>query len=72
MGYRKRIFDPFFTTKVVSSGTSLGLNLAYNIVGAHDGKIDVKSTVDQGTTFRIEVPIDGPSEVKEKANELAA
>ncbi|MEO0514032.1 MAG: ATP-binding protein [Planctomycetota bacterium] len=56
----KRIFDPFFTTKDVGKGTGLGLNLAYNIIQSHDGDITVESTVGQGTTFRITLPIQGP------------
>lgn len=52
-----KIFDPFFTTKDVGKGTGLGLNLAYNIVKKHKGKIQVKSEVGQGTTFTILLPV---------------
>ncbi len=55
-----RIFEPFFTTKEVGKGTGLGLNLAYNIVQDHDGQITACSTVGQGTTFRVELPVAGP------------
>jgi PAS domain S-box-containing protein len=51
-----RIFDPFFTTKKIGKGTGLGLNVAYNIVKKHQGKIDVKSDVGKGTTFIIRIP----------------
>lgn len=64
-----RICDPFFTTKEVGKGTGLGLNLAYNIVLAHEGRIDVKSVVGEGTTFRIELPVAGPSAAKEESHE---
>ncbi len=64
----KRIFDPFFTTKDVGKGTGMGLHLAYKIIEAHQGRIKVESTVDKGTTFRIELPIAGPPEVKETQN----
>ena len=55
-----KIYDPFFTTKDVGKGTGLGLNLAYNIIQSHEGTITVQSEVGKGTTFRIEIPIEGP------------
>ena len=50
------IFDPFFTTKPVGKGTGLGLNVAYNIIQKHRGRINVASKVGQGTTFTIRLP----------------
>ncbi len=51
-----RIFDPFYTTKDVGKGTGLGLNVAYNIIKKHHGKIDVKSDEGKGTTFTVRIP----------------
>ena len=52
-----RIFHPFFTTKPVGEGTGLGLSLSYGIIKAHKGKIYAESTVGQGATFVVELPI---------------
>ncbi|HWF62029.1 MAG TPA: ATP-binding protein [Nitrospira sp.] len=53
------IFDPFFTTKhasAVNEGTGLGLTIAHQIIQEHRGEIQVQSTVEIGTTFRINLP----------------
>ena len=68
----KRIFDPFFTTKDVGKGTGMGLHLAYGIIERHGGRIKVRSTVGEGTTFRVELPLAGPPEVKETQDESVA
>jgi len=54
--YISKIFDPFFTTKEVGKGTGLGMNIAYNIIEEHKGKISVQSTVGKGTTFTVSLP----------------
>ena len=52
-----RIFDPFFTTRGVGKGTGLGLSLVHGIVTDLGGAIDIKSTVGEGTSFVIWLPV---------------
>ena len=53
----KKLFTPFFTTKPIGKGTGLGLPIVYGIVKMHRGQIVVRSEVNQGTTFVIQLPI---------------
>ena len=52
------IFRPFYTTK--GNGTGLGLSLARRIVEEHGGRIDVASSVGEGTRFVVSLPIVRP------------
>jgi two-component system cell cycle sensor histidine kinase/response regulator CckA len=51
-----RIFEPFFTTKRPDQGIGLGLSVAYGIIQAHDGWIEVDSTPGLGSTFKLNIP----------------
>jgi len=55
-----RIFDPFFTTKEPDEGTGLGLMISHQIVANHGGSIDVRSRIDEGSTFRVRLPLSSP------------
>ena len=63
---QSKIFDPFFTTKPVGQGTGLGLSICHSIVERHGGKIILDSTVGEGTTFTVEIPIHQKTEELER------
>jgi len=56
-----KIFDKFYRVKSPKTrdvtGTGLGLAIVKGVVDAHHGTIDVESVVEQGTTFRILLPV---------------
>jgi len=58
----QRIFDPGFTTKGVGVGTGLGLSIVYKIIQAHHGRIEAASTIGEGTTLTVALPIHPPIE----------
>jgi two-component system sensor histidine kinase PilS (NtrC family) len=48
---RSRIFEPFFTTK--AHGTGLGLAIARDLARLNGGDLELTSTSEEGTTFRL-------------------
>ena len=51
----QRVFDPLYTTKI--QGTGLGLAVCQQIIGKHNGRLDVHSEMGVGTTFTVKLPL---------------
>ena len=52
----ERIFEPLFTTK--ESGNGLGLAIAFQIMGQHEGQILIDTELDVGSTFYLVLPLE--------------
>ena len=63
---RKHIFEPFFTTKSRGKGTGMGLAAVYGAVRIHRGAIRVDSTLGQGSTFEVLLPLSDMNRAKKK------
>ncbi|MCF8261664.1 MAG: HAMP domain-containing histidine kinase [Melioribacteraceae bacterium] len=58
--HQKKVFDRFYrvSTGLVhdTKGTGLGLTLVYQIMEAHKGRVDLKSKLGKGSTFKLLFP----------------
>lgn len=52
-----RIFDPFFTTKEVGKGTGLGLATVWHLISNYGGRVEVDTTVGEGSSFHLWIPV---------------
>src|ERR687892_1116575 len=70
-GEQQFLFQRFFRTSTATEqaiqGTGLGLAISKAIVDAHDGRITLTSEEDVGTTFRVELPLSRPAELRARA-----
>jgi PAS domain S-box-containing protein len=53
-----KAFDPFFTTKEVGKGIGMGLAICYKLMDELNGRIDISSEPNKGTTVLLEIPHD--------------
>jgi signal transduction histidine kinase len=49
----EKIFEPFYTTRADRGGTGLGLGLCRMLIAEMGGRIEVRSVLDQGSTFTV-------------------
>ncbi len=54
-GGLEKIFEPLFTTKI--QGTGLGLSVCQQVLAKHNGRMDVHSKEEAGTTFTVRLPL---------------
>jgi CheY-like chemotaxis protein len=54
---QQRIFNPFYTIKEIGQGSGLGLSICERIVRSYDGRIDVESEPDRGSSFVVRLPM---------------
>ncbi|MBU4252571.1 MAG: HAMP domain-containing protein [Candidatus Omnitrophica bacterium] len=55
----KNVFRPFFTTKEEAMGVGLGLSVAKDVIAMHNGQIEIKSKLNQGTKVIITLVVEG-------------
>ncbi len=70
-----KLGEPFFTTK--ENGTGLGFMISKKIIEDHNGSIEVRSEINQGTTVVIRLPADASLDMEfaqkpQEHNHLAA
>lgn len=53
-----KIFNPFYTSKSAIKGTGLGLSVSLGIAEAHEGTIEVESTLGEGSSFSLVLPVE--------------
>lgn len=52
----EKVMDPFFTTKPPGKGTGLGLSITNSIIQEHNGRLDITSKQNKGTSVKMSFP----------------
>lgn len=63
----EHIFEAYYTTKGIDEGTGLGLSIVKKMIEEHSGTIRVNSKVGFGTTFIVDLPLEGIADKLEAA-----
>jgi signal transduction histidine kinase len=66
-----RIFEPFYTKKIMGrSGTGLGMAVVWGTIQDHNGYINIKSLINEGTEFELYFPVtrDLPKKMPKRTN----
>jgi len=56
----EKLFEPFSTS--TTGGTGLGLSIVYQIIRDHNGTINIRSRVNEGTTITVELPTESKNQ----------
>ncbi|MFP6814476.1 MAG: ATP-binding protein, partial [Pseudomonadales bacterium] len=59
---REKIFEMYFTTREAGKGTGMGLSQITTLIHEYGGHVTLDSTVGEGTTFRVHLPIATPAQ----------
>jgi CheY-like chemotaxis protein len=68
---RQRCLEPFFSKKHQRGGTVLGLAMVYGTMERHEGRIEVESQLNKGTSIRLVFPLRQPSQEKKQVAPVA-
>lgn len=65
-----RLGEEFYRVKRegIASGSGLGLAIVKKILDVHKGRLDIKSKLNEGSTFRVYLPLDMPNSKKGEIN----
>jgi len=66
----QKAVEPFFSTKELGKGTGLGLSMVHGLALQLDGRLQLKSAQDQGTTAELWIPV-STADVEDQAQDVA-